>query len=235
MVLSKPALLCYTTEVYWIDSMTPLLNKKKLVDRVGRIAWRLEESRNLVFKRGKQGDARSYWSVIFTSIPGKVMEHLISESIPIHMNGKRLIRSSQHGSIKGKSCLSNLIAFYNKTTIWMDEGRAMDIVYLDFIKAFNTVSHNILIGKLRKCGLNDLQKDLDNLEGWAQKNLLKLNKGKCRVLHLGSNNPMHLYRLGADLLESSSVEKDLGDPVDNELSMSQKCALVARKVNDILE
>ncbi|KAJ7417273.1 rna-directed dna polymerase from mobile element jockey-like [Willisornis vidua] len=57
-----------------------------------------------------------------------------------------------------------------------------------------------------------LQKDLNRLEKWAGKNCLKFNKGKCRTLHLGRNNPLHQHRLRADLLESSSVEKDLRGP-----------------------
>lgn len=54
----------------------------------------------------------------------------------------KAIRSCQHGFTEGKSCLTNPIAFYHETTTWMDEGRAVDFVYLDFRKACDTVSHH---------------------------------------------------------------------------------------------
>jgi len=59
---------------------------------------------------------------------------------------KKVIRSSQHGFTKGKSCLTSLIAFYDGMTGWVDEERAVDVVYLDFSKTFDTVSQNILLG-----------------------------------------------------------------------------------------
>ena len=49
---------------------------------------------------------------------------------------------------------------------------------------------------------------------------MSFNKGKCRAIHLGRNNRMHQYSLGADLLERSSEEKDLGVVVDNRLTVS---------------
>jgi len=93
--------------------------------------------------------------VTLTSIPGKVMEQLIQDVIIKQVEEKQVIRSSQHEFIKEKSCLTNLIAFYDGVTGWVDEGRAVDVVYFDFSKASDTVSHNILLGKLRKFGLHE--------------------------------------------------------------------------------
>ena len=64
------------------------------------------------------------------------------------------IRPNQYGFTNSRSCLTNLISFYEKVTCLVDEGQAVDVVYLDFSKAFDTVPHNILVEKLSAHGLD---------------------------------------------------------------------------------
>ncbi|KAK4829231.1 hypothetical protein QYF61_002496 [Mycteria americana] len=83
-------------------------------------------------------------------------------------------------------------------------------------------------------GRATLQEDLDRLEEWANNNLMKFNKDKRKVLHLGKHNPGVQHTLGSTQLGSSSVERDLGVLVDNKLDMSEQCAAAAKKANRML-
>jgi len=121
-----------------------------------------------VYKKGWKEDPGNYRLVSLTSVPGKVMEQLILSAIPWHLQDNQVIRPSQHGFMKSGSCLTNL-TFYDKVTHVVDEGKAVDVVYLDFSKAFVTVSHSI--EKLSAHGLDGrtLCRIKNRLDGRAQR------------------------------------------------------------------
>lgn len=67
---------------------------------------------------------------------------------------KKLIEQSHYIFMKGNPCLTNSIAFYDEMTVLVDDGIEVDVVYLSFSKAFDTISHDICISKLMKYGLD---------------------------------------------------------------------------------
>jgi len=112
-----------------------------------------------IFKKGSKGKAENYRPVSLTSQLCKIFESLMRDVIVNHLEKNLLIKDSQHGFRKGRSCLSNLLVFLDKVTRSMDEGENVDVIFLDFAKAFDKVPHKRLAAKLEAHGITGRVKD----------------------------------------------------------------------------
>ena len=97
--------------------------------------------------------AENYRPISLTSKIGKILESIIKDNIVSHLEKFSLIRDSQHGFRKGRSSLSNLLDFLETVSQYLDEGQPVDLVYLDFVKAFDKVPFARLFKKLTSHGI----------------------------------------------------------------------------------
>ncbi|KAF7254462.1 Myotubularin-related protein 5 [Varanus komodoensis] len=107
-----------------------------------------------IFKKGSRRDMGDYRPVSLTSIVGKTLERLIIERDLVMLDRDGRLTAAQLGFRKNRSCQTNLVEFYDKVPRWLYGGDAVDVVYLDFSKAFDKVPHDILVEKLRSFGIH---------------------------------------------------------------------------------
>ena len=106
----------------------------------------------------------------------KLIESIIREQLWDFLDLHRVLNPNQHGFVKHKSCFTNLLECHSKS---LDSGFGVDVIYLDYSKAFNSVPHLRLISKLQSYGING------NLLTWI-KNFL-IGRHQCVVLNGSSS------------------------------------------------
>ncbi|MEW8547283.1 MAG: reverse transcriptase domain-containing protein, partial [Candidatus Thiodiazotropha sp.] len=106
-----------------------------------------------IYKSGDKSKLSNYRPISLTSVPGKIMERLIRDALVQHMNINNLFCIEQHGFIKGKSCVTQLLEFMEDITEAIDQGLEVDVIYLDFSKAFDKVPHKRLLRKISGYGI----------------------------------------------------------------------------------
>jgi len=115
-----------------------------------------------LFKKRNRDHPENYRPVSLTSVVRKLLERILKDRIHDYLEKHRLIGDSQHGFMRGRSGLTSLIEFFEDVTKHIEEGRAVDVVYMDFSKAFDKVPHGRLIQKVRRHGVQG------NLAVWIQ-------------------------------------------------------------------
>jgi hypothetical protein len=106
-----------------------------------------------IFKKGTKMDPGNYRPVSLTSVCCKLLEGLMKTAIMRHLEVNNLVNPSQHGFMAGRSCCTNLLEFMEEVTRAVDEGVPVDVIYLDFAKAFDKVPKERLLEKLRAHGV----------------------------------------------------------------------------------
>jgi hypothetical protein len=98
--------------------------------------------------------AANYRPVALTSHLVKVFEKVLRKRLVTFLESHNLLNSTQHGFRAGRSCLSQLIAHYDKILTLLDQGANVDVIYLDFAKAFDKLDFNITLAKLKSLGID---------------------------------------------------------------------------------
>ena len=106
------------------------------------------------------------------------MERIIKKHIVKHLEDNELVSEHQHGFTRKRSCQTNLLESLEEWTALLDEGKGLDIIYLDYQKAFDSVPHMRLAVKLQAYGIDG--KVLEWLKDFLELQQQQVKVGNCR-------------------------------------------------------
>lgn len=142
-----------------------------------------------IHKGGSRGLPKNYRPIALTSHLVKVFEKVVRKRIVDYMETHKLFNPSQHGFRMGRSCLSQLIAHYDRIVELLEKGGNVDVVYIDFAKAFDKVDFGVTLKKLSELGIKG------NVGRWIHCFLTKrtqtvlVNKGRSKPSEVLSGVP----------------------------------------------
>ena len=105
-------------------------------------------------KKGQKDDPKNYRPVSLTSICCKILEKIIRRVVNSHMNNNNLYSKHQHGFLEGRSTTSQLLEYLEYAVECIEQDYPLDVIMLDFMKAFDSVPHQRLLIKLKNYGIN---------------------------------------------------------------------------------
>ena len=106
-----------------------------------------------VYKKGSKNNPDNFRPISLTCICCKLLEHIVVSNIMSHADKYNILYPFQHGFRKFRSCETQLIEFIDDVTRNLDDGKQTDVLIMDFSKAFDKVSHNLLIHMLKHFGI----------------------------------------------------------------------------------
>ena len=134
-----------------------------------------------VFKGGISSDTNNYRPISLTCICCKIMESIMKDEVLKHLSKNKLISTQQHGFLSKRSTVTNLLDSLNDWTITIKDSHSVDVAYIDYRKAFDSVCHSKLLAKLRGYGFGT------NLINWIFAYLTDRTQTTCINGHLSSS------------------------------------------------
>ena len=137
------------------EELAPILHRifRKSLDE-GEIPERWKEAEIVpIHKGGSKAVMANFRPVALTSVVCKIFEKIICAAILSFLATNELISRQQHGFVRGRFCQTNILLCLERWTEMVDIGKSVDVAYFDYAKAFDKVSHRLLLIKLQAYGI----------------------------------------------------------------------------------